>query len=77
VPEKYREQISRAMDGGKVDRSEKIGLVRTVDERLGKRSEKITFVGPDGTRHSYNSMDEVPPNVRKLIEDAEQSRDDG
>ena len=77
VPEKYREQISRAMAVGKVDRNEKIGLIRTVDERLGKRSEKITFVGPDGTRHSYDSMDKVPPDVRKLIEDEEQSRNDG
>ena len=76
VPEKYREQINRALADGHVDHHEKIGVVRMVEEGLSKRSEKITFVGSDGMQHSYNSMDEVPPDIRKLIEDAERSRNE-
>jgi hypothetical protein len=40
-------------------------------------SEQITFVGPDGTRHSCKSLDELPPDVRKMIEDAQRSRNGG
>jgi hypothetical protein len=36
-------------------------------------SKQITFVGPDGVQHTYQSMDEVPESVRKQIEDAKQA----
>ena len=39
------------------------------------KSEQVTFVGLDGVRHTYQSMDEVPASIRKLIADAGQSTD--
>jgi hypothetical protein len=33
------------------------------------------LTGPDGVTRNYNSLDEVPPEMRKLIEGAEQNID--
>ena len=41
------------------------------------KSEQITIVGPDGVRQTYQSMDEVPPEIRQLIARVEKTPDVG
>jgi hypothetical protein len=69
VPAEYREKFKQATALGTVTDSKQV----TFTGGHVKRSEQITFVGPDGVRHTYQSMDEVPESVRKLIEDAKRA----
>jgi hypothetical protein len=71
VPEKYRELMNRAKAGEHVERNKQI----TIAGGHVNRSEQIVFVGPDGVRHTYKTMNEVPESVRKLIESAERPSD--
>jgi hypothetical protein len=71
VPEKYRKQMNQAMTVEHIKRSKQV----TSTGGHVSRSEQIVFVGPDGVRHTYKSMDEVPESVRKLIDGAEQATD--
>jgi hypothetical protein len=33
--------------------------------------QQTTFTGPDGVTHTYQSLDELPPEIRALVERAE------
>lgn len=35
---------------------------------------KIRVTGPDGQEHEYSSMDQVPPEIRAAIEEAEKNK---
>ena len=60
IPAQYRVKIAQAMANG--------------PSPVAKTS-AITFTGADGVTRTYRSMAEVPPDIRALIERAQQSGD--